>query len=831
MSARARAATRVAVTVAASLLASLIVPGAAKPAAAAGPVYPVPSSGSWTVDGAGFGHGIGLSQWGAQGAALQGLTANQIISFYYPGTTPGFVGNNDIRVQLTRYAGGTIVFGAYGGEQLVATDLATGRAEALPASSRYLLTLDASAMHLSVLTSSGWSQIALNGSTNIGGPIDVRAPNGTWLYSSDLSGAGRQYFGTLRLVRTAAGAAQAVNILSLDAYLKFVVPRESPSSWQPEALRAQAIAARSYALAVSNPTGQWDICDTDQCQVYGGRAVTDPGGTNTTWLEAASTSAAVDGTSGVVPSYGGSPAFTQFSSSNGGYSVAGSKPYLVAQADPYSGAAPGDPASRWRSQLSAATMQQRCPSGGTLLSFEITGRDGMGPFGGRITSIKLNCSTGSTSVTGPDTLRFGLKSNMWLPAVDVVGNLETLTATAGGVRFTGWAAGVDGSRAVITVLYGAGQSLSVDADRYRPDVAAAYPALGPNRGFDSIASAPPGMTTACVFARGSGGQVQLGCASLNLPAGAPFGHLDSVQGTTGGVSVSGWTIDPDTDGPIDVHLYNNGVATPISASLSRPDVGAAFPQSGSAHGFATLLQVAPGTSGQVCAYAINVPAPSANPTLGCARYTVPDAAPIGNSEVERGGSGGVHVSGWALDPDTSASSDVRVRVDSRSFVLSANQSRPDIAAAFPGAGPAHGYDAVLPSGSGDHTVCIDRINIGPGPDVAAGCATVSVPAGAPIGTLDRADVAGSVVTAVGWAIDPDTTGPISVQIYLDGAPTLAAADQARPDVGSAFPASGPNHGFRASIQSSVGRHSLCVFAVNTPTGENPWLGCATVTIS
>src|SRR5689334_13405926 len=96
------------------------------PPASAAEVYTMPQSGSWPVNGAGFGHGIGMSQWGTQGAALQGIPYDQILSFYYPGTSFGFIGSQKIRVQLTSYQGNAIVFGAYNGEQLVATDRADG---------------------------------------------------------------------------------------------------------------------------------------------------------------------------------------------------------------------------------------------------------------------------------------------------------------------------------------------------------------------------------------------------------------------------------------------------------------------------------------------------------------------------------------------------------------------------------------------------------------------------------------------------------------------------------------------------------------------------------
>jgi SpoIID/LytB domain protein len=412
--ARVRSTSSTLIAVLGLLVGFLVLVGpSADPAGADGPVFTVPASGAWDVSGAGYGHGIGMSQWGAQGAALSGLRPDQILSFYYPGTVFGNIGNPNVRVQLTSYQGATIVFGAFNGETLTATDRANERSEALPKASRYRLTIDGTWMHLDQLAGDGtWQPLTIQGQTNIGGPIDINGPSGTWVYSPDLSGAGRQYWGTMRFVRSSASAAQAVNVLTMDAYLKFVVPRESPAWFEPNALQTQAVAARSYAKAVSTPSKAWDICDTTACQVYGGRAVAAAGGA-ITWLESSSTSIAVDGTSGIIlAESSGAAAFTQFSSSNGGYSVAGSKPYLVAKEDPYSGRDPKDTVSRWTDKLYASAVQQSCPSG-TLQSFEITGRDGRGPYGGRLTGIKVNCTGGSANVTNISALAFGMKSRMW----------------------------------------------------------------------------------------------------------------------------------------------------------------------------------------------------------------------------------------------------------------------------------------------------------------------------------------------------------------------------------------------------------------------------------
>ena len=77
----------------------------------------------------------------------------------------------------------------------------------------------------------------------------------------------------------------------------------------------------------------------------------------------------------------------------------------------------------------------------------------------------------------------------------------------------------------------------------------------------------------------------------------------------------------------------------------------------------------------------------------------------------------------------------------------------------------------------------------------------------------------------GWAIDPDTTAPIAVHFYIDGTGVPRMADQMRPDVGAAYPAAGAQHGFSAVIPADPGSHTVCAYAINDASGDNPLLGC------
>jgi hypothetical protein len=158
-----------------------------------------------------------------------------------------------------------------------------------------------------------------------------------------------------------------------------------------------------------------------------------------------------------------------------------------------------------------------------------------------------------------------------------------------------------------------------------------------------------------------------------------------------------------------------------------------------------------------------------------------------------------------------------------------------VAAAFPGAGTNRGFDVHLQVGAGVHDVCVYAINVGPYgfTNPTLGCRRVTVD-GTPVGFLDTVTRSGSSVTAAGWAIDPDTASPIEVHLYVDGAfAGPSTAQRPRPDLATAFPAYGGNHGYSTSTEGlAPGSHQLCVYAINAPdtAGINPLLGCRSVTI-
>jgi len=316
----------------------------------------------------------------------------------------------------------------------------------------------------------------------------------------------------------------------------------------------------------------------------------------------------------------------------------------------------------------------------------------------------------------------------------------------------------------------------------------------------------------------------------------PFGSYDSasVDGA-GNLTMAGWAIDPDTlTQPVAVHLYVDGVGFPVSANQSRPDVGAAYPAAGSSHGFSGSVQVGPG-SHQACAFAIDTSAPDLHTLLGCRTVTFAARLPFGfydSASVDRAGN--LTMAGWAIDPDTLTQPvAVHLYVDGVGFAVTANQSRPDVGAAYPAAGSSHGFSGSVRVGPGSHQACAFAIDTS-APDLHTllGCRTVTFADRLPFGSYDSASVdrAGNL-TMAGWAIDPDTlTQPVAVHLYVDGVGFAVTANQSRPDVGATYPAAGSAHGFTGSVQVGPGSHQACAFAIDTSAPDlHTLLGCRTVT--
>ena len=330
---------------------------------------PARAAATWTVTGHGFGHGVGMSQYGAYGYALHGRDYRFILGHYYQGTTVGTAPQSKVRVLLT-IASGDVTFSR--------ATAACNRP--LNPANPYRARLNGDGVRL---LSSGGRVLA-----NCGRRLRATGHGRVWIRRN---GA---YRGALVVVPTSSGGTlNVINALSLDKYVRGVIAGEMPSSWPLEALKVQAVAARSYALAGGVNGNGFDLYDDTRSQVYEGIAGETP-----------STDKAVKQTSNGVVLYGGNVATTYYSASSGGqtenseFGFGGSPvPYLKSVADPYDTTSP---LHTWRRTYSQGQLEAQL-SGyvkGKLQNIQIT-KTGVSP---RIVSANVVGSNGTTKVSGTE---------------------------------------------------------------------------------------------------------------------------------------------------------------------------------------------------------------------------------------------------------------------------------------------------------------------------------------------------------------------------------------------------------------------------------------------
>jgi peptidoglycan hydrolase-like amidase len=351
--------------------------------AAGGEITRFAASGSVTVQWRGNGHGHGMSQYGARGAALQGLSAKQILAFYYPHTTLTRIPPSHIRVSLSNLVTPlTTVLNNVRGLTV------TGYPTLPAANSRFRLAPDGNGLVLQALTAGGRWKVLRRG---LAATATFSSGKG-WVQLLNSDGTSSRYYGTITTVRSGSGEL-TVNRVRMDQYVKGSVPLEVSASWPDATVQAQAIAARSYAEVMRSQSGSgslYDICDTSWCQSYGGMARYDRSG-NLIWQE---DPAALAGNQRTVLHYQGRPVFAQYAASNGGATVSGGTPYLVGRTDPYDGAASGDPYLNESKGVRAASIASSYGLK-SVTSIEVTRRDGNGPWGGRVLEAYVNGRTAS----------------------------------------------------------------------------------------------------------------------------------------------------------------------------------------------------------------------------------------------------------------------------------------------------------------------------------------------------------------------------------------------------------------------------------------------------
>ncbi len=202
----------------------------------------------------------------------------------------------------------------------------------------------------------------------------------------------------------------------------------------------------------------------------------------------------------------------------------------------------------------------------------------------------------------------------------------------------------------------------------------------------------------------------------------------------------------------------------------------------------------------------------------------PDPSPTGKLTALELTPHGLHVAGWARDPDTTAAIKVAVSSDGTSFIpLVANNPVSSVG--------NYGFDHAYLRPAGTHKICVTALNVGAGTDHMLGCKTITF-GSSPRGAVGMIGQVPNNIRFTGWALDPDVTTAIYVDVYVDHQMFLRmTANRVRDDVAQAYPYYGGAHGFDERRPLSQGSHLVCLYAINQSAGTNRRLTCRTVTLN
>jgi stage II sporulation protein D len=331
-----------------------------------------------TITGAGFGHGIGMSQYGTYGYALHLKTYDFILGHYYTGTALGQLdANPEVKVLLQ---GGRKSIAFSGGLNAGDESLDPAKTYTVKRGGDGLLLRDATGEDVATTP----------------GPLRVDAPVGQALrlMGTSVPGVANGLYRGSLLISASGSRLIAVNALDLEDYVRGVVSGESPSAWPTEALKAQAVAARTYAMTTDAGGTTFDQYADTRSQVYRGVAAETP-----------STDAAVAATKGQVVTFGGQPVTTYFFSTSGGEtedvenSFVGSqpKPWLKAVDDPFDGVSPKHRWGPFRFTATQVKHKLRKYLIGRFKRIKVLQR-GVSP---RVVRAQVVGTGGITNVTGP----------------------------------------------------------------------------------------------------------------------------------------------------------------------------------------------------------------------------------------------------------------------------------------------------------------------------------------------------------------------------------------------------------------------------------------------
>jgi SpoIID/LytB domain protein len=418
-------------------------------AALATPASAYPAS-TVSLEGHGWGPGSGMGQWGALGYALGGAGYQAILDHFYGGTAPAGLSAaqeaTQVRVALTENDGNTVIVTSGSPFRVNGTSIAVAAGQAV------LMSPAGGSWDVAVGPGCGgpWTTEATGVSDPTAVPVTDPGLGDPSTAQQALQlcqvGGNLTVRGSIEALYNSDMAPRTVNTLPLEQYVSGVVPNESPSGWgtlrpagpqgQPwgfQELEAQAVAVRSYVMAgLGSYGGYADTCDLD-CQTYRG-----------TLNESALSDLAVTDTLGQVMEFPGDRvAATQYSASTGGYTGGGTFPAVPDSGDAVCVPGACNPNHTWTASVPVSTIDAAWPQLGTLESIVITGRNGDGEWGGRVTAMTLDGTARDVSMSGSQFAgAVGLKSDWFTTNTTLAAPTVGMAATADGKGY--WLTASDG---------------------------------------------------------------------------------------------------------------------------------------------------------------------------------------------------------------------------------------------------------------------------------------------------------------------------------------------------------------------------------------------------
>lgn len=520
----------------------------------------------FTLTGGGWGHGVGMSQYGAWGRAASGQTATEILDFYYPGTTiEPITSYDDVRVHLATTPSTTlqtsepITLVDAAGEPIVTTDVAGSQTLTVAVGNGTFVVTDSEGANLCMVIEEEPStdeDVPLDGPSSdderaniasridddttpepepvdacVGARIAVQYPDGSPV---TLGATGVRYArGQLGFMATGTTMYVVAEELNMDTYLYGLA--EVPASWPEATLDTQAIAGRSYAMerierrrADPNWNNPWDMYSTVRDQAYLGYNHEVSAQANR-WV------AAVDRTSNLVMTWNNSPISAFYSSSNGGhtedsgYVFFTSFPYFPAVPDTFD--AYNNPNDTWQRTYTSAELsrwfaQSSFGSVGEINSIDIAGTLGASGrtdkatvtvFGSQRTIVTngwqvMAIINGGVSREGGGLARMALstKYTIEVSGEQPTGALDSAVRSGGQITVKGWFYDLNDSGSSPVEIHIDGQYVStVQATEPRFDIATALQ-QGTNRGFVATVSVSAAPHQVCVHGSNtSDGQLML----------------------------------------------------------------------------------------------------------------------------------------------------------------------------------------------------------------------------------------------------------------------------------------------------------------------------------